>query len=233
MTLAQFGKKRDKNATLQVFDQVVVLQCVETASEFTLTSSMFKGDGVTMICDDVKVADMKKPIDRTLATPYNVYDDCKTSRGFAKFRYQYTHSSLIKTIKGHLNDKFRIKDLGPLHYYLGIKFLRNTKGLAMTQRKYAIELVTHAGLLDTKPLATSMDPTIKLTMDTGDPISDPTIYRTLVGKLLYLTITRPDISFPAQTLSQFLQPLTNLHMNALLKVIRYVKLSLTQDLSFL
>nr|GEZ20843.1 hypothetical protein [Tanacetum cinerariifolium] len=136
--------------------------------------------------------------------------------------------SLVTTIKGHPNDKFNIKDLGLLHYYLGIEFLRNAKGLATIQRKYAIELVTHAGLLDTKPSAYSMDLTVKLTMDICDIILDPTIYRTLVGKLLYLTITRPDLSF--QALILFLQQPSNLHIDALIKVIRYVKLSLTQEI---
>ncbi|GJW23479.1 retrovirus-related pol polyprotein from transposon RE1 [Tanacetum coccineum] len=138
------------------------------------------------------------------------------------------NKDLIQNIKQHLNDKFSIKDLGPLHFYLGIEFLRNATGLAMSQRKYALELVIHAGLLDTKPSTIPLDLVLKLTMEGGEPISDPSIYRTLVGKLLYLTITRPDLSFSAQALSQFLQQPTTLHMKALIKVIRYVKLTLTQ-----
>nr|GEV84784.1 retrovirus-related Pol polyprotein from transposon TNT 1-94 [Tanacetum cinerariifolium] len=113
------------------------------------------------------------------------------------------NKTIIQNIKQHLNDKFSIKDLGHQHYYLGIKFLRNGTGLAMSQTKYALELVGHAGLLDTKPLTIPLDPTVKLTMK-GEPITDPSIYKTLVGKLLYLTITRPDLSFSTQALSQFL-----------------------------
>ena len=67
----------------------------------------------------------------------------------------------------------------------------------MSQRKYAIDLVKHAGILDTKPSEIPLDPTIKLTMTDVTPLSDPSTYRTLVGKLLYLTITRPDIAFAA------------------------------------
>nr|GEY71639.1 hypothetical protein [Tanacetum cinerariifolium] len=109
------------------------------------------------------------------------------------------NKDVIQDIKKYLNDKFSMKDLGPLHYYL-----------------------------DTKPSSISLDPTLKLTMNRGEPISDPFIYRTLVGKLLYLTITRHNLSFSAQALSQFLQEPTTLHMKALLKVIRYVKLTLSQ-----
>ncbi|GJU70086.1 retrovirus-related pol polyprotein from transposon TNT 1-94 [Tanacetum coccineum] len=94
-----------------------------------------------------------------------------------------------------------IKDLGPLHYYLGIEFLRNATGLAMSQRKYALELVTHARLLDTKPSTIPLDPIVKLTMERGEPIPDLSTYMTLVGKLLYLTIIRHDLSFSAQALS--------------------------------
>nr|GEY27458.1 uncharacterized mitochondrial protein AtMg00810-like [Tanacetum cinerariifolium] len=142
------------------------------------------------------------------------------------------NKEVIHKIKQQLNDKISIKDLGPLHYYLGIEFFRNTIGLAMSQRKYATELITHAGLLDTKPSTIPLDPTVKLTMDGREPISDPSTYRTLVGKLLYLTITRPDLAFPAQALIQFLQEPTTLHLKTLLKVLRYVKLTLSQCLFF-
>ncbi|GKB32081.1 hypothetical protein Tco_0871482 [Tanacetum coccineum] len=63
MTWAQFGKKRDKNATLQDFDEALDLQCVVTASQSPLTPSKIEGDDITTICDDVKVADLKKPME--------------------------------------------------------------------------------------------------------------------------------------------------------------------------
>ncbi|GKB23298.1 retrovirus-related pol polyprotein from transposon TNT 1-94 [Tanacetum coccineum] len=102
--------------------------------------------------------------------------------------------SLIDHLKTSLNAKFSIKDLGPLHYYLGIEFLRNKDGIAFSQRKYALDLVTYAGLLDTKPSATPLDPNKKLTRDNGVLLPDPSFYRALVGKLLYLIITRPDLA---------------------------------------
>ncbi|GKA77188.1 retrovirus-related pol polyprotein from transposon RE1 [Tanacetum coccineum] len=140
--------------------------------------------------------------------------------------------SLIDYLKTSMHTKFSIKDLRPLYYYLGIKFLRNKTGLVLTQRKYTLDLVTYVGLLDTKPSATPLDLNKKLTPDNGDLLPDPSFYRALVGKLLYLTITRPDLSFAAQTLSQFLQQPRSTHMKALLKVIRYVKLSMGQGLIF-
>ncbi|GKB00656.1 uncharacterized mitochondrial protein-like protein [Tanacetum coccineum] len=133
--------------------------------------------------------------------------------------------SLIDHLKTSLHTKFSIKDLGPLHYYLGIEFLRNKTGLALTQRKYALDLVTYVGLLDTKPSVTPLNPNKKLTPDNDDLLTNPSLYIALVGKLLYLTITRPDLSFAAHALSQFLQQPISTHMKALLKVIRLGQLS--------
>ncbi|GJU20799.1 uncharacterized mitochondrial protein-like protein [Tanacetum coccineum] len=112
---------------------------------------------------------------------------------------------MIDHLKTSLNAKFSIKDLGPLHHYLGIEFLRNKNGLALSQRKYALDLVTYPGLLDIKPSATPLDPNKKLTPDNGALLPDPSFYRTLVGKLLYLTITRLDLAFSAQALVFLLQ----------------------------
>nr|GEV11486.1 retrovirus-related Pol polyprotein from transposon TNT 1-94 [Tanacetum cinerariifolium] len=107
------------------------------------------------------------------------------------------NTSMISKIKQKFHQTFGIKDLGPLHYYLGIEFLRNSKGIAMTQRKYALDLTYYAGLQNEKPSKTPLDPRIKLTYIDGEPLAYPSHYMTLVGKLIYLTINRPDIAFAA------------------------------------
>ncbi|GKA26929.1 retrovirus-related pol polyprotein from transposon TNT 1-94 [Tanacetum coccineum] len=96
--------------------------------------------------------------------------------------------SFINTIKQKLHQTFSIKDLGPLHYYLGIEFIRNSKGMVMTQRKYALNLIEHAGLVNVKHARTPLDPNIKLTHDSGTPLLDPSSYRTLD---LHIPITSP------------------------------------------
>lgn len=111
------------------------------------------------------------------------------------------NSSHIFNLKQQLDAKFSIKDLGSLNYYLGIEVLRNTSSLTLTQMKYALELLDHANLQHCKPATTPLHPNITLSLNSGTLLPDPTIYRTLVGKLLYLTITRPDLSFSAQHLS--------------------------------
>ncbi|GJZ53646.1 cysteine-rich receptor-like protein kinase 8 [Tanacetum coccineum] len=89
------------------------------------------------------------------------------------------------------------------------------------------ELLQSAGLLNIKPSSIPFDPIIKLNHDDGELLDDPSQYRTLVGKLLYLTITRPDISFAAQTLSQFIQAPRTPHLKALIKVL-HLKSCLSQ-----
>ncbi|GJT61556.1 uncharacterized mitochondrial protein-like protein [Tanacetum coccineum] len=138
----------------------------------------------------------------------------------------------IDYLKQQLDKAFSIKDLRALHYYLGIEFLRNNYGLAMTQRKYTLDLLKLAGILDSKTYATPVQPNTKLNLTDGTPLSDPTLYRTFVRKLMYLTITRPDISFAAQSLSQFLKEPRTPHMEALIRFLRYLKLCLGQVLFF-
>ncbi|GJT06936.1 uncharacterized mitochondrial protein-like protein, partial [Tanacetum coccineum] len=125
------------------------------------------------------------------------------------------NSSMISNIKQQLHQTFGIKDLGHLHYYLGIEFLRNSKGLAMTHRKYALDLIEFACLQNEKPSKTPLDPRIKLDYIDGEPLLDPSHFRTLVGKLIYLTINRLDIAFAAQLLSQFSQNPHTSHLQAL------------------
>lgn len=139
---------------------------------------------------------------------------------------------LIEQTKEELHAKFKIKDLGQLRFFLGIEFSRSSKGILMNQRKYALELIEELGLTGAKPSWTPLDPNMKLTTAevdkaggvTGDhTLTDIGSYQRLIGRLLYLTMTRPDISFAVQTLSQFLQNPKKSHMEAAIKVVKYVK----------
>lgn len=129
----------------------------------------------------------------------------------------------IKRLKYHLFQHFQTKDLGPLRYFLGIEVARSRAGIAISQRKYALDILKETGMLDCKPVDTPMDPNVKLVTDQGEPYSDPGRYRRLVGKLNYLTMTRPDISFAVSVLSQFLNSPLNSHWDAIVRILRYIK----------
>ncbi|GJU12062.1 uncharacterized mitochondrial protein-like protein [Tanacetum coccineum] len=88
----------------------------------------------------------------------------------------------------------------------------------------SLDLLKYADTLDIKPVATPMDPIVKLNEVDGDPLPGHTQYRTIVGKLIYLTLTRPDLSFAVQALSQFSHNPRTPHLVALHRVLRYIKL---------
>ena len=129
----------------------------------------------------------------------------------------------IQQLKQSLDAKFGIKDLGILKYFLGFEVARSTLGIVLHQRKYCLDLLQDTGLLAAKPCSLPMDPTLKLHKASGVPLSDSTVYRRLIGNLLYLTHTRPDICYVVGKLSQYLQSPINIHMQAAHHVLRYLK----------
>jgi len=93
--------------------------------------------------------------------------------------------------KEYLSRCFYIKDLGSLKYFLGFEVACSSKGIFLCQRKYALEIIDECGMLGSKPVDFPMETNHKLSLATGKPLSDPTQYRWLVGRLIYLTISRP------------------------------------------
>jgi hypothetical protein len=122
-----------------------------------------------------------------------------------------------------LDSRFKIKDLGSLKYFLGLEVAQSKEGINVSQRKYCLDLLKDSGFLGSKPAATSLDPAVKLHNDSGKLYEDISSYRRLIDRLLYLTNTRPDISFVVQQLSQFLHKPTLAHYNAACRVVRYLK----------
>jgi len=94
-------------------------------------------------------------------------------------------------------------DLGPLSYFLGIEVLHSKQGYYISQSKYIQDLLDRSGLTDNKIAATPMDLHLQLRPTDGTPLQDPALYRHIVGSLVYLTVTRPDIAHAVHILSQF------------------------------
>ncbi|CAJ2657635.1 unnamed protein product [Trifolium pratense] len=129
----------------------------------------------------------------------------------------------IEATKSRLHKAFGIKDIGTLKFFLGLEVAHSQQGITLCQRKYCLDLLTETGTLGCKPSSVPMDPSNRLHHDDSEPHPNITEYRALVGKLLYLTSTRPDIAFPVQQLSQFLDAPTSAHFKAAQKVLRYLK----------
>ena len=124
-------------------------------------------------------------------------------------------------MKQFLHTRFRIKDFGDLKFFLGIEIARSNKGIHISQCKYALEIIKDNGYLGAKPVEFSMKE-YRLS-NTGELLKDLCIYQHLVGQLIYLTITRPDITYSVHILSRFMHEPYQPHMAAALRVFRYLK----------
>jgi histone deacetylase 1/2 len=119
----------------------------------------------------------------------------------------------ITTLLKDLSSHFALKDLGDLSFFLGIEVKKTREGIVLTQQKYATDLLARVGMKGCKPSPTPLSTTEKLSAYEGEPLSyeDSTRYRSIVGGLQYLTLTRPDIAFSVNKIFQYLHAPTIVH----------------------
>jgi len=130
---------------------------------------------------------------------------------------------IINKTKGTLHQTFRIKDLGKLKYFLGFEISRTKKGIHMCQRKYALDILNETGMTNNKPCQTPLMSDTKPLFATNNTSYNVDSYRRLIGKLLYLTNSRPNINYSVHLLSQFVQAPTTYHHQAAQHILRYIK----------
>ncbi|KAJ0469227.1 putative RNA-directed DNA polymerase [Helianthus annuus] len=133
------------------------------------------------------------------------------------------HLSKIDSTKKHLSTVFSIKDLGPLKYFLGIEVAKTSDGLVLSQRKYTIDILQDCGLLSSRPSSFPMEQNAKIDDFPASPRTDATQYQRIIGRLLYLQVTRPDIAYSVNILSQFVSDPRKEHMEAVTRILRYLK----------
>lgn len=125
----------------------------------------------------------------------------------------------IERTKSYLDEKFSIKDLGPLKYFLGIEVARTSEGLILSQHKYTLDILEDSGLTGCRPSSFPMEPNLKLDKGEEEEKIDASQYRRLVGCLLYLQVTRPYIAYSVSILSQFVGDPRHIHMEAANRVL--------------
>ena len=138
----------------------------------------------------------------------------------------------IQDLKHFLGQQFETKDLGSLNYFLGLEVSSSADGYYLTQAKYTSDLISRARITDSKIIDTPIEYNCRLNSHDGESLSDTTLYRQLVGSLIYLTVTCPDISYAVHVVSQFMVVPKSPHYAAILRIIRYLKGTIFDGLHF-
>lgn len=118
---------------------------------------------------------------------------------------------------------FSLKDLGPLSYFLGVEAISTSDGMFLSQHKYVRDLLAKFHLEGIKDSSTPMSSTGHLTLNDGSPPATATQFRSLIGGLQYLQLTRPDIAFAVNKLAQFMHASTQTHWTAAKRLLCYLK----------
>ena len=122
-----------------------------------------------------------------------------------------------------LATKFSVKDLGHLNHFLGVEIIPTKSGLFLSQHRHIRDILTQFKMDGAKEVTTPLSTSITLAEEDGAPKVDPTPYHKLVGTLQYLAFSRPDISFAVNKLSQFMHSPSEIHWQALKRLLRYLK----------
>lgn len=128
----------------------------------------------------------------------------------------------IAALKSALARCFAMKDLGSLRYFLGI-VTSSPKGYLLTHSKYIADIFERACLTDNKTIDTPLELNVRYSSSDGSSLSDPTLYRIVIGTLVYLTITRPYIAHVVHVVSQFVTSPTTVHWAVVLHILRYLR----------
>jgi hypothetical protein len=126
-------------------------------------------------------------------------------------------------LKKLLKQKFEMKDLGELRYFFGIEVIQSPKGIWLLQRQYALNKLSEYGMTGCKPISIPLEQNVKLSANEEDLVEDTTMYRRIVGSLIYMTITRPNLSYAVGVVSQFMQTPRKPHLDTVRHILRYMK----------
>ncbi|KAM1055587.1 hypothetical protein PS2_028857 [Malus domestica] len=129
----------------------------------------------------------------------------------------------ISRLIAQLGLLFSMKDLGPLKFFLGMEVTRTPTGMYLSQSKYIVDLLRRTKMTDCKPTSTPATAGRRLSLHEGEPLSDATEFRSVVGALQYLLFTRPDIAFAVNQVCQYMHSPTTTHWAAVKRILRYLK----------
>ncbi|KAL0348008.1 UNVERIFIED_CONTAM: Retrovirus-related Pol polyprotein from transposon RE2 [Sesamum angustifolium] len=181
-----------------------------------------------------KVLRLKKALYGLKQAPrawYNRIDKYFMDRGFWRslseptlyIKSQGNNEKMIQDFKEDMMKTFEMSDLGLMHFFLGIEINQEKEGIFICQRKYTETLLKKFKMESCKTVTTPLVTGEKYQKEDGSQKVDGSIYRSLIGSLLYLTTTRPDIMFATSLLSRFMQSPSQVHYAAAKRILRYLR----------
>jgi hypothetical protein len=139
---------------------------------------------------------------------------------------------MFRTFKQSIMKEFEMTDLGKMIYFLGIKVTQSVGGIFIYQKKYACEVLERFKMDDCNPMQVPIIPGTKLTRDGEGEKIDSTYYKQMIGSLMYMTATRPDLTYVVSLISRFMEAPTELHYQVVRKILRYLKGTLDYGLFY-
>ncbi|KAK2365584.1 putative mitochondrial protein [Trifolium repens] len=134
-----------------------------------------------------------------------------------------SHKAVLEKFKTDIMKEFEMTDLGELSYFLGMEFVKTSRGCFLHQKKYVADILKRFHMSNCNPAITPMETGVKLSKNSDDELVDSTLYKQIIGSLRYLCNTRIDICHSVGLLSRFMDQPRMCHLTAAKRVLRYVK----------
>lgn len=137
--------------------------------------------------------------------------------------YTGDDDAMMEDFRKSMEEEFDMTNLGKMRFFLGIEVLQTSHGIHISQGKYALEVLRRFDMENCNSVRSPMVPGNKLSLDEDGELVDETFYKQIIGSLIYITTTRPDLQFSVSLLSRYMSKPTTLHLQAAKRVLRYLR----------
>ncbi|XP_062028948.1 uncharacterized mitochondrial protein AtMg00810-like [Rosa rugosa] len=197
-----------------------------------LTSSISAGFTSSTQSSTISTSTQSSTMSTTMSTTSSP-ETSPSVTNFLSIKLDRTNYALwLAQILDKIAPYLQILDLGSIHYFLGVEASYDGPVLYLTQKKYIVDLLHRTNMHEVKPCTTRAPSGQKLSLYDGEKLSDPSEYRSVVGALQYLTLTRPDISYSVNQVCKFMHCPTTVHWTAVKRILLYLKYSIHHGLKY-